>query len=193
LHHNPGTCVFALSKTAINPHTPQGHLPVHISLFPKVLLSDRIFPARDWKRLKEMTVTDHHSLRLNIYYCSNCLDGAEFDRMAREEGDIEYTVISLPCSGKADLLYLLKAFETGADGLALVTCPKNECRHLEGNLRAAKRVEEANRLLEETGLGPERIAVMHMNSAGIGEIVAKLAAFRENIRSLIAVRGRAGE
>jgi F420-non-reducing hydrogenase iron-sulfur subunit len=123
---------------------------------------------------------------LHIFYCSNCLDGTEFDRMSQGEGDVEYTIISLPCSGKADLLYLLKAFETGADGLALVTCPKNECHYLEGNLRAPKRAEEANRLLEETGMGHDRIAVLPMNAKGVGEIVAKLAAFREKIRTLPA-------
>jgi coenzyme F420-reducing hydrogenase delta subunit len=95
-------------------------------------------------------------------------------------------MISLPCSGKADLLYLLKAFETGADGLALVTCPKNECRYLEGNLRAPRRAEETNRLLEETGMGHDRVTVLSMNGGGIGEIAAKLSAFRKKIRSLSA-------
>lgn len=133
-----------------------------------------------------MTVTDHRKMKLHIFYCSNCLDGTEFDRMSREAEGVEYTVISLPCSGKADLLYLLKAFETGADGLALVTCPKNECHYLEGNLRAPKRAEEANHLLEETGMGNDRVIVLSMNGQGIGEIVAKLAAFREKIRSLPA-------
>ncbi|PIV05938.1 MAG: F420-nonreducing hydrogenase [Syntrophobacterales bacterium CG03_land_8_20_14_0_80_58_14] len=133
-----------------------------------------------------MTVTDHKKIKLHIFYCSNCLDGTEFDPMSREEEGVKYTIISLPCSGKADLLYLLKAFETGADGLALVTCPKNECHYLEGNLRAPKRAEEANRLLEEAGMGPNRITVLPMNGKGSGEIVAKLAAFREKIRSLPA-------
>jgi coenzyme F420-reducing hydrogenase delta subunit len=138
------------------------------------------------ERAEKMTVTDHNKTKLSIFYCSNCLDGTEFDQMSREEEGVEYTIISLPCSGKADLLYLLKAFETGADGLALVTCPKNECHYLEGNLRAPKRAEEANRLLEEAGMGPNRIIVLPMNGKGIGEIVAKLAAFREKIRSLPA-------
>ena len=133
-----------------------------------------------------MSATDHKKTKLHIFYCSNCLDGTEFDRIAREEEGVEYTVISLPCSGKADLLYLLKAFETGADGLALVTCPKNECHFLEGNLRAPKRAQEANRLLEETGMGHDRVMVLSMNDKGTGEIVAKLAAFREKIRSLPA-------
>jgi len=123
-------------------------------------------------------------MKLSIFYCSNCSDGTEFDRMPREEEGVEYTIISLPCSGKADLLYLLKAFETGADGLALITCPNNECHYLEGNLRAPKRVEEANRLLEEAGMGNNRITVLSMNGKGIGEIVAKLTGFREKIRNL---------
>ena len=131
-----------------------------------------------------MTVTAHKKKKLYIFYCSNCFDGTEFDRMSREQEGIEHTIISLPCSGKADLLYLLKAFETGADGLALVTCPKNECHYLEGNLRAPKRVEEANCLLEEAGLGNDRITVLQMNGKGIGEIVDKLSAFHEKIRSL---------
>ena len=124
--------------------------------------------------------------KLSIFYCSNCFEGSEFDRMPREAEGVEYTVISLPCSGKADLLYLLKAFETGADGLALVTCPKNECHYLEGNLRAPKRAEEANRLLEEAGMGPDRVTVLHMNGKGSSEIVAKLAPFREKILNMQA-------
>jgi F420-non-reducing hydrogenase iron-sulfur subunit len=138
------------------------------------------------ERVEKAIVKNRKKTKLSIFYCSNCFEGTELDRIAREEEGVEYTVISLPCSGKADLLYLLKAFETGADGLALVTCPKNECHHLEGNLRAPKRAEEANRLLEEAGMGPGRVTVLHMNGKGIGESVDKLAAFREMILSLQA-------
>jgi F420-non-reducing hydrogenase iron-sulfur subunit len=138
------------------------------------------------ERAEKVTVTDHKKTKLSIFYCSNCLDGTEFDRMSREDKDVEYTIISLPCSGKADLLYLLKAFETGADGLALVTCPKNECHYLEGNLRAPKRAEEANRLLEEMGMGTERIIVLTMDGKEIEEIIVKLAMFRNKIHVLPA-------
>lgn len=134
--------------------------------------------------MEKTIVKNHKKTKLSIFYCSNCFEGTELDRIAREDEGVDYTVISLPCSGKADLLYLLKAFETGADGLALITCPINECHYLEGNLRAPKRVEEANRLLEEAGLGPDRVTVLPLNGKGIGEIAAKLSAFREKIRGL---------
>ena len=112
------------------------------------------------------------------------MDGDELSRLLNEEAGCEYKIISLPCSGKADLLYLLKAFETGADGLALVTCCKNECHYLEGNLRAPKRVEQVNALLEEAGMGDNRVTVLPMNGKGIEEIVSKLKVFREKIRGM---------
>jgi len=136
------------------------------------------------ERVEETIVKNRKKAKVSIFYCSNCLDGTELDRMLREEEGVEYTVISLPCSGKADLLYLLKAFETGADGLALVTCPKNECHFLEGNLRAPKRAEQTNRLLEEAGMGPDRVMVLPMNGKGIGDIVVKLSAFSEKVHCL---------
>lgn len=131
-----------------------------------------------------MDIKYNNTLKLYVLYCSNCMDGDELSRLLNEEAGCEYKIISLPCSGKADLLYLLKAFETGADGLALVTCSKNECHYLEGNLRAPKRVEQANALLEEAGMGDNRVTVLPMNGKGIEEIVSKLKVFREKIRSM---------
>ena len=131
-----------------------------------------------------MDIKYNNTLKLYVLYCSNCMDGDELSRLLNEEAGCEYKIISLPCSGKADLLYLLKAFETGADGLALVTCSKNECHYLEGNLRAPKRVEQANALLEEAGMSDNRVTVLPMNGKGIEEIVSKLKVFREKIRGL---------
>ncbi|MCX5853866.1 MAG: hydrogenase iron-sulfur subunit [Deltaproteobacteria bacterium] len=131
-----------------------------------------------------MNIKKHKALKLYILYCSNCFDGDELSHVFGEEEGDEHKIISLPCSGKADLLYLLKAFETGADGLAIVTCPKNECHYLEGNLRAPKRAEQANVLLEEAGMGAKRVTVLAVNEKGVEGIVAKLKVFREKIRDM---------
>jgi len=123
-------------------------------------------------------------LKLYIFYCSNCLDINEFNRAFQEDEGVEYKSISLPCSGKANLLYLIKAFETGADGLMLITCEKNKCRYLEGNLRSPKRAEEVNSLLEEIGMGKERISVLALNGNGIGQVSPAIKDFRDKIRKI---------
>ncbi len=81
------------------------------------------------------------------------------DLQTRLDGDGLRT-LSLPCSGKATIPYLLKAFEKGADGVVLCTCPEPQCKHLEGNLRASRRAEAVAGLLEEIGLSRDCIVVV---------------------------------
>ena len=69
-------------------------------------------------------------------------------------------MLRLPCSGKATIPYLLKVFEKGADGVVLCACPESQCKHLEGNLRASKRAEAVEGLLEEIGFGKGRVLVV---------------------------------
>ena len=84
------------------------------------------------------------------------------------------------------MLYLVKAFETGADGVAVVTCKLGECRYLEGNLRAKKRVGAVDDLLEEIGLGRGRIAVMSLDEEGTDKIFREVKDFAVKLRNLLS-------
>ena len=82
---------------------------------------------------------NHKSLKVYLFYCASSFDAVETALRPGECGD-ELKAIPIPCSGKIDILYLTKAFETGADCVAVLMCREGECRYLEGNLRARKRV-----------------------------------------------------
>ena len=100
---------------------------------------------------------------------------------------ITVKTIGLPCSGKIDIPYLVKAFETGADGAVIVTCKQNECQHLEGNLRAQKRAEAVESLLEEIGMGKGRMAVIMLKKDGqdgVEQVLAEIKDFFDRIRNL---------
>jgi len=96
----------------------------------------------------------------------------------------ELRTISLPCSGKVNVPYLVKAFEAEADGVALVTCRHDECRHLEGNLRASKRAEAVDSLLEEIGLGRGRIIVIQFKEGGMKQVVDELSQFCNSLMNM---------
>ena len=83
-------------------------------------------------------------------------------------------VVRLLCTGKADPIFFLKAFEGGADGVFVAGCMEGNCHFLEGNLRAKKRVQYAKGLLDEIGLGGERLEMFNM-SAGEGPKFAAAA------------------
>ena len=127
---------------------------------------------------------NEQTLKLYVFYCSNSLQKEELPEFCQKLRGDAIKAISLPCSGKLDVPYLIKAFETGAQGAAVVMCERHECRHLEGNMRAEKRAEAVESLLEEIGLGAGRVAVVHRNGEGMEGIIKKIEAFRAKVEAL---------
>ena len=74
-------------------------------------------------------------------------------------------VILLPCTGGVDPLYILRAFEAGADGVFVAGCLEGQCHYQVGNLQAKSRVRYLKRLLDETGIGGERLEMFNLSSA----------------------------
>ena len=68
--------------------------------------------------------------------------------------------IRVPCLGWVSLYQIFKSLELGADGVLLVGCKIENCQHLEGAKNAKNIVEFANRILEEVGLGADRIRMV---------------------------------
>jgi coenzyme F420-reducing hydrogenase delta subunit len=83
-------------------------------------------------------------------------------------------VVRLLCTGKADPIFFLKAFEGGADGVFVAGCMEGDCHFLEGNFRAKSRVHYAKKLLDEVGIGGNRLEMYNM-SAGEGTKFAAAA------------------
>ena len=74
-------------------------------------------------------------------------------------------IIKLPCTGKIDVIHLLKSFEKGADGVYVLGCLEGSCQFTNGNLRARKRVEQAQQILESVGIGGERVQMYNLSSS----------------------------
>ena len=93
-------------------------------------------------------------------------------------------LIKLPCTGKTDPKYILKAFEDGADGVYVVACPKGNCHHVRGNEHGELRVEYTKKILDSIGLNGERLN-MYFMSGGQGKSFAEAAQeMTERIREL---------
>lgn len=83
-------------------------------------------------------------------------------------------VIQIPCTGRVDILHLLKAIEDGADGVYVAGCLEGECHFLTGNIKAKKRVQFVKKALNEAGVEPERVEMFNL-SAGEGPRFAEIA------------------
>ncbi|MCU0539607.1 MAG: hydrogenase iron-sulfur subunit [Desulfobacterales bacterium] len=74
-------------------------------------------------------------------------------------------IIRVPCTGKVDVLHILRCFERGADGVAVVGCREGDCHYQSGNFRAKKRVERARQILEQIGIGGDRVRMFNLSSS----------------------------
>lgn len=74
-------------------------------------------------------------------------------------------IVRVPCTGKVDVIHLLRAFEKGADGACVVGCMEGDCHFNKGNYRARKRVEQVRTILNTIGMGGDRVKMYNLSSS----------------------------
>jgi F420-non-reducing hydrogenase iron-sulfur subunit len=94
--------------------------------------------------------------KIHVFYCVNAFEQGVFSPHDPEKAACIQSV-KIPCSSMIKDVYILKAFECGADGVIVIGCPAGKCRRVDGNVRAAKRVAWVRQLLDEIGLGGKRL------------------------------------
>ncbi len=122
---------------------------------------------------------------ITAFMCIYCgYMAADTTSALRIEYPANVKLIKLPCTGKTDAKYLLRAFEDGADGVYVIACPKGNCHHVRGNERGEMRVERTKKILDDIGLGGERLN-MYFMSGGQGLSFAEAAReMTERIREM---------
>jgi F420-non-reducing hydrogenase iron-sulfur subunit len=106
------------------------------------------------------------------YYCA--YSAADLAGSLRLQYPPTVRMIEQPCSGKIDIRLLLQAFEEGADGVYVAGCLEGDCHFLKGNIRAKKRVNAARKILDQVGVGGERLEMFNL-SGSMGPKFADLA------------------
>ena len=62
-----------------------------------------------------------NSKEISVFCCANSYDKLAVMRSLNLQ-DTKLNIISLPCSGKLDILYMVKTFEAGVDGAVVMMC-----------------------------------------------------------------------
>jgi len=93
-------------------------------------------------------------------------------------------IVRVPCAGRIETIYLLKALEKGADGVMIFGCFEENCQFLRGNLRAKGRLSYAHRMLEKIGLEKERLEICHLATNNGVKLVEALNRKTEQLKKL---------
>ena len=119
-------------------------------------------------------------LKIILFLCNWCPHAA-FQTLQDTLAPLprEIRMIRIPCSGRITKSLLFKAFETGADGVALLGCQPGTCRYGIGTRVAERNVEDTRGILRLLGLGEERLGFASFYPDQPSELLDFLTTFRE--------------
>ncbi len=93
-------------------------------------------------------------------------------------------VIRVPCSGRVDPFFILKALQSGADGVLVSGCHPGDCHYLTGNYVARRRFAVLHDLLDFFGIEPGRVMFSWVSAAEGERFAAVVRDVTEQVRRL---------
>ncbi|MEW5806814.1 MAG: hydrogenase iron-sulfur subunit [Acidobacteriota bacterium] len=104
--------------------------------------------------------------RLLGFLCRWCsYQGADLAGTSRLKFSPNLVPIKVMCSGRVDPTFVLAAFRSGADGVAIFGCHPGDCHYQEGNYKALRRYTLLSKVLEQYGIEKERFRLEWVSAA----------------------------
>jgi F420-non-reducing hydrogenase iron-sulfur subunit len=138
-----------------------------------------------------------------VFVCANCSrPGQAPDSAGRSRPEIpnfrwpfRAEQVTLPCTGRLQPEHILKAFESGTHIVSIIGCREDNCHYLEGSRRCARRVDYLRSLLEEVGIGGERLMFFHLPGTAVEDMTlaagkAVPASSRNTDEQIAAIRNQ---
>ena len=112
--------------------------------------------------------TEQEEFEPNIigFLCSWCsYAGADLAGTSRIQYPHNVKIIKVMCSGRVNPMYIINAFQQGADGVLVSGCHPGDCHYTHGNYLARRRIATMKKLLEFLGIEPDRVRMTWVSAA----------------------------
>lgn len=111
-------------------------------------------------------MSDEWNPKIQAIICNWCsYAGADLAGGARIQYPPDVRAVRVMCTGRVDMLFILKAFVDGADGVLVSGCHFGDCHYLEGNYKAAKRMFMVKALMKNIGLDDKRFRMTFVSAS----------------------------
>lgn len=102
--------------------------------------------------------TENWEPKILAFLCNWCsYAGADLAGISRMQYPTNIRVIRVPCSGRVNPYFIIKALQTGWDGVLVSGCHPGDCHYISGNLAARRRFAVLKDILEYMGIEPGRV------------------------------------
>ena len=104
--------------------------------------------------------------RILAFLCNWCsYAGADLAGVSRLQYPPNVRIIRVPCSGRIDIGFILRALQGGIDGVLVSGCHPGDCHYQSGNYTARRRLTVLRSLIEYLGIEPGRVQFSWVSAA----------------------------
>lgn len=123
--------------------------------------------------------------RIVAFLCKWCTyAGADLAGTSRMVYPPNVRTIMLPCTGRIDIAFVLRAFLQGADGVLVSGCHPGDCHYTAGNYRARRRWILLRDLLDTLGFDLGRLELAWISAAEGAKFVKTVESFTQRVKDL---------
>ena len=117
------------------------------------------------------------------FFCNWCTaTAADLAGTSRYQYPSNMRPIRVMCSGSVDVVYVLRALLSGADGVIVGGCTPGDCHYISGNFKARRRMAILKTSLKTLGLDDGRILVKWISAAQGRKFANTMTEFTQEIR-----------
>jgi F420-non-reducing hydrogenase iron-sulfur subunit len=119
------------------------------------------------------------------FLCNWCsYAGADLAGTSRIQYPPNIRVIRVPCSGRVNPLYIIKALQQGVDGVLVSGCHPGDCHYQTGNYFARRRFALLKNFLDYLGIEEGRVQFSWVSAAEGGKFADVVKTVTDRVRQL---------
>jgi F420-non-reducing hydrogenase iron-sulfur subunit len=123
--------------------------------------------------------------RILAFLCNWCsYAGADLAGTSRIQYSPNIRVIRVPCSGRVNPLFILKALQSGIDGVLVSGCHPGDCHYISGNYIGRRKSATLKRFLNYLGIEEGRVQFSWVSAAEGGKFSQVMDEVTRDIKNL---------
>lgn len=132
-----------------------------------------------------MQVNENFEPVIVAFCCNWCsYAGADLSGTNRLNYPSNVKIIRVPCSCRVNPMFILRAFQKGADGVILCGCHPGDCHYTSGNYFTRRRITLLYSMLDFLGIERNRTRLEWVSAAEGAKFATVMNQFVEDVKKL---------
>lgn len=132
-----------------------------------------------------MQVNENFEPVIVAFCCNWCsYAGADLSGTNRLNYPANVKIIRVPCSCRVNPMFILRAFQKGADGVIICGCHPGDCHYTSGNYFTRRRITLLYSMLDFLGIERNRTRLEWVSAAEGAKFAAVMEQFVSDVKKL---------